>query len=200
MNDETKRPFKESLWLAIAPSVLTLIGVFIGLGVQWYFFFAKTEADQKTANDEAKQRQIKIDAELKNANDASDKRRAKEFRLKYYERQLTFFTELCDVTSRIALANKLTDVRSDTSRFYTLALGNVTVMADPTLDKHVTDFWNTLCVLPLNQMIPNDKRMRLQVLSMDIAKACRDSLEHTFALDKRDYGNWNVGALPPPKD
>jgi hypothetical protein len=200
---ETTLTFSQRVWLAIIPALVTSSVVVVGVAVQWFLFVQKTEVDQAQLQQKliADQRQFreKLDADHKQAmraiqasQEQSDRIRAKEFRLRFYERQLAFYLELCDTTTHLANAESPQDASKYIDRFYGVVFGNLLIMSDKPLESLVATFateYARLLDKPAER-IPLAKRQRLLVLSGAIAKTCRISLERAFDLDQKTFGDW----------
>ena len=139
--------FGQKMWLAVVPSIVTGLVVATGIGVQWWLFLAKTTVDQAQLQQkiEADQKQFreKMTVDQKqffNTMEQSEKQRAKEFRLRFYDRQMAFLIDLSDVVSLLAHAESPTKVPQEIERFYRMANGPSFIMSSQRLKGLIRQF------------------------------------------------------------
>jgi hypothetical protein len=207
MSDEkeaTKPTFWHQLGVSAIPAVITGGIVLCGLMMQASQFDQKRADEAKASQDkitaDAKQFQEKIKSDqdnflstLKASQEQTDKQRAKEFRLRFYERQMAFLLDLSDTVSRLAVVEKPIDGKKDFERLEPMLFGQLQIMANDEIRNKTGRLFQEYSDLLKKQ--PNDKigltdRMNnLYPYAVVISHQCRLLLEKTFELDHKLYGD-----------
>ena len=156
---------------------------------------ANFEANQRQANDKIAADYRNLQATIDSTHGLSTLQRSKEFRLKYYERQMAFFEDFCKTIARIAASKKLADVQDDVNRFNQSLIATVPLFIEGPGPDHnnVVDFHRYLNSIDPNKSLTQAESARIRTAALDMAKICRASLVKTFELDKKVFGE-----LPPP--
>lgn len=150
--------------------------------------------------------QDKLEAEAKAERELRAKElaeREKDYKVRFYEKRLVVYDEICEVTARIATHRKLEDTKPDLLRFEQLLLGKLTATADKPVMDAVWAFNDAIRELgPTRQYkLPTD----LQPFAYDVATACKTSMARAFptvpfagAMVGQKIGG--IGSLPPPNN
>jgi hypothetical protein len=104
------------------------------------------------------------------------KQREKDYKVRFYNSQVEVYFELCDVTSKIALASHPQDVRRELERFKELYVGRLTVIGDEEVYQAAQSFNNALLRMRGKDVVPGE----LLRLASNISRSCRSSLRGAF--------------------
>lgn len=110
--------------------------------------------------------------------------RQKDYRLKFYEKQMEVYLELCELVSRIAVSPKPT--QTDIHIFDQLVIGKVAIVADESVVEAVQQFnaklkgQRPMLLEPTKLRMPPQPLPTLQELAYNVSAACRRSLQKAF--------------------
>jgi hypothetical protein len=163
----------------------------------------KQEADQfrqKQENDEKQFRQ-KLDKDLKDAEVLRKReleQRAKDFRLKFYEMQLTTYRQLMEVSGKIIATENESCAHEAFEKLNAMMVTDVRMLADPSVVQATIEFHKAVgryCQLRSKPDTPAanlKEQWRLLVnAARQLALECRNSLRHAFELPEQ------FGDIPP---
>ncbi len=189
MNGQPQQP-------GVAPAViaglitggLTFLGVVIAQSLQADQFDRKLKAESDQFN-------VRLNKDLKDSEDLRRRdieQRAKDFKIKFYEKQMAAYTELCQLASKIAMTVRTQDTDKDFSRLQELLLGDLAVVADYDVYAAAMRFNQALVKMRRNR--PGSMPKEIPNRAYDVSLACRRSLMSTFEL----RGAGGIGDLPGP--
>jgi hypothetical protein len=208
----SEEPTRLRKWISILAPALFAGGVsIIGLFWQADQFEKKFKADQEQAekgrqqwrtqfDSDQKQWRQKFDADQRNlaltiqtGQEQSVMARAKEFRLKFYERQMDFLVTLSQAAARIAAAKKLADVQEDVERFNQSLVASIPLFGDEELHNLAVQFHREMMKTNPQEPITNERFLVLRNQAHQISKKCGATLAKTFELDQHLFGELPKG-------
>jgi hypothetical protein len=101
---------------------------------------------------------------------------AQERQKPFLERQMQHYFEVADVASKIATLAEKPARQIAVTRFWQLYWGALAVVEDPVVERAMVNFGNAL-------QQQNPRESALQRLSLELAHACRNSLERLWGTD-----------------
>jgi hypothetical protein len=157
-------------------------------GIAWPLFqYTNTlekerEDREKRVVVEQQQREKELDAVLREA------------RKPFLERQLALYFEATTVASRISTLTTGPEREKARKRFYELYHGELSIVEDEPVARAMVDFKKTLELHDIQEATDSD----MQVASLMLAHACRDSLARGWGYDRSASTPAKSTDPPPP--
>jgi hypothetical protein len=100
-----------------------------------------------------------------------------EFRKRFWEEQLEIYKRTCVAASSIATASAITNVEKERETFWRLYWGELSILESKAVKTAMEAFGTQLRIVEAEKSSPKS----LEDLSYGLARACRTSLEKTWA-------------------
>lgn len=100
-----------------------------------------------------------------------------EFRKRFWEEQLEIYKRTCVAAAGIATASSIALVKRECEEFWRLYWGELSILESKDVKDAMVNFGNQLHLVEAEQAHPKS----LEGLSYQLARACRISLERTWA-------------------
>jgi hypothetical protein len=115
--------------------------------------------------------------------------RAKDFRLKFYERQLATYQELMALTAKIVVDDDWTDAWTEWQKVFR---SDMEIVCDHNVNIAAIDFYSLVC----RKIRAENAGKKLDLTPADnfylrasrLAVACRESLQSSFDLQPKTFG------------
>ncbi len=175
MNFEEKMKLADLVIKAVG-ALLLIVGAWVNVAL----FITGQEKTQKEAATQAAKELTQRENELTQRKDQQQRdfeQRKKEFSLKFYEKQLALYLEVCDAAARIATAKRLEEVQADLRLFDQLYWGKMCVIESTKVEAAQRTFYEELVKTSYLHPKPSEKLLRHCYL---LAHACRDDLKELF--------------------
>ena len=99
-----------------------------------------------------------------------------EFRKAFWEKQYQLYSEVTDIAAKIAVADDLDDVVEERAKFWHLYYGKMSIVENKAVYDAMVAFGKKL--EPLEKS--GKTAFELRVFAYNLARACRESLKHTW--------------------
>jgi hypothetical protein len=173
----------------IADLVIKAVGSLLLLISGWFGvikYFDDQEIARATAKKEREDRAARQVQE--------DKMREKEFQVRLFEQKMTHYVSICDAAARIAISEKLEDVRDDLRTFYTLYWGKVCMFESKDVELAQLAINGELAKATDPKAVTSKE---LRKLCYNLAHACRKDLDAAFLQPKKEESEHNRGSAAP---
>lgn len=159
---------------AVVSAVVSLVIAFLNTSYQQRQFEKKFAED----HDQFERKLEKEILDTKGLRRSELEQRLKDFRLKFYEKQMQVYADTCQSAARMAASRSAQDALPDWGKLNQLYMSDIPMVADPLVFAAVQEFLTAFSRMKLSNEVPTE----IKSLAMQISEACRASLSSSFEL------------------